>query len=51
MQYWVVKKNKKSNTDNSPVFRLYPKIEKKNIFTYQRTMKYSLSHVQLIDGF
>ena len=31
MQYWVVKKNKKSNTDNSPVFRLYPKIEKKYI--------------------
>ena len=29
MQYWEVKKNKKSNTDNSPVFRLYPKIEKK----------------------
>lgn len=31
MQYWEVKKNKKSNTDNSPVFRLYPKIEKKYI--------------------
>lgn len=29
--YCVAKKNKKLNTDNSPVFRLYPKIEKKYI--------------------